>query len=263
MITLTQLGRATRTEMSKFLSLRSLTGHFAAGILATIALGWLLGASAKASGENGYDTAMLAPLLVLATLQFGQLLFASAVVLPLTGEYSADQIGSNLQAVPQRGVLLAAKSIVVVVSGFLGGVLEIGLGTIPTVMGAESFGVFSVGALAWAALAARGYLALLGLMIIGLGLLTGNSAGGIVAMLMLVIGLPQTLQLVRVDWMQRLTPYLPSNAATFVAAGAAGPYSPGTALFGAHRLGGQIPAQRCLNAVRPPSKSAWVAAELF
>lgn len=39
MITLTQLGRATRAEMSKFLSLRSLTGHFAAGILATIALG--------------------------------------------------------------------------------------------------------------------------------------------------------------------------------------------------------------------------------
>lgn len=64
-------------------------------------------------------------------------------------------------------------------------------------------------------------------MIIGLGLLTGNSAEGIVAMLMLVIGLPQTLQLVRVDWVQRLTPYLPSNAATFVAAGAAGPYSPG------------------------------------
>lgn len=137
MITLTQFGRATRAEMSRFLSLRSLTGHFVAGILATIALGWLLGASAKASGESGYDTAMLTPLLELASLQFGQMLFAAAVVLPLTGEYSADQIGSTLQAVPQRGVRLAAKSIVVV-AGFLDGVLEIGLGTIPTAMGLKA-----------------------------------------------------------------------------------------------------------------------------
>lgn len=60
---------------------------------------------------------MLAPQLVLATLQFGQLLFAAAVVLPMTGEYSADQTGSTLQAVPQRGVRLAAKSIVVVGRG--------------------------------------------------------------------------------------------------------------------------------------------------
>lgn len=231
MITLTQLGRATRAESSKFLSLRSLTGLFAAGILATIALGWLLGASAKASGENGYDTAMPAPLLVFATLQFGQLLFAAAAVLHLTGEYSADQIGSTLQAVPRRGVLLAAKSIVVVAAGFLGGVLAIALGTIPTALGAERFGVFTAGDLVSAALGAGGYLALLGLMVIGLGLLIRNSAGAIVAMLMLVIGLPQILQMVRIEWVQEMVAYLPSNAATFMATGAVEPYGPGIALL--------------------------------
>ncbi|UYQ78786.1 hypothetical protein OF385_06485 [Glutamicibacter sp. JL.03c] len=62
---------ATRAEVTKFRGSRSLTGLYAAGLLATIALGWLLGASAKASGNNGFDTAMPAPLLVFATLQFG------------------------------------------------------------------------------------------------------------------------------------------------------------------------------------------------
>lgn len=160
MNTLIRIGRATRAETSKFLTLRSLTGLFAAGMLATIALGWLLGASAKASGENGYDTTMPAPLLVFATLQLGQLLFAAAVALHLTGEYSAEQMPGTLQAVPRRGVLLAAKSIVV-----------------------------------------------------------------------LAIGLPQILQLVRIDWVQDLIQYLPTNAATFMATGATEPYGSDTALL--------------------------------
>ncbi|WP_313814690.1 hypothetical protein [Glutamicibacter sp.] len=221
---------ATRSEWTKFFSLRSTVSLLLAGIAASVVLGWLLGASAKASGDNGYDTAMPAPLMVFASLQFGQLLFASAAVLHLSGEYSADQMGQTLQSVPRRFTLVAAKSLVVAVVGFIGGVAAILLGTIPAGLAADNYGSFAFSDLATAALGAGAYLALLSLMMIGLSLLCRNSAGSIVAMLMLVVGLPQILQLVRIDWVQEIVQYLPTNAATFLATGAVEPYGPAAAL---------------------------------
>lgn len=174
---------------------------------------------------------MPAPLLVFATVQFGQLPFAAVAVLLMTGEYSADQIGSTLQVVPRRGVLLTSKALVAAATGFLGGMLAIGLGTIPTALGAGAFGAYTFGELVSTALAAGGYLALLGLMVLGLGLLIRTSAGGIVAMLMLVVGLPQILQLVRIDWVQDAIAFLPSNAAAFLASGSGEPYGLGMVLM--------------------------------
>ncbi|GGL85601.1 hypothetical protein [Glutamicibacter protophormiae] len=88
---------------------------------------------------------MPALLLLFATLKFGQLLFAAGVVLHLTGEYSSKQIGSMPQAMPRHGVLLAAKPLVVVAPGFLGGMLAIALGTAPAALSVQRLGVFTVG----------------------------------------------------------------------------------------------------------------------
>ncbi len=228
--TVRTLRAAMHSEATKFCSLRPLVWLFLAGIAVSMVLAWLLGASAKASGENGYDTAMAAPLMVFATLQFGQLFFAAAAVLHLTGEYSADQISRTLEAVPRRGLLLAAKLVVVAVMGFAGGVLSVVLGTIPAALAAGDYGVFTGAQLVWAALGAGVYLALLAVMSLGLGMVCRNSTGGIVAMLMLVIGLPQVLQLIRIQWVQDVVAYLPTNAATLMATGATEPYGTGAAL---------------------------------
>lgn len=238
---------ATRAECTKFLGLRSLTGLYSAGILITIALGWLLGASAKASGENGLDTAMPAPLLVFATLQFGQLFFAAAAALHLTGEYSSGTITSTLQAVPRRGIMVASKAWVLGLIGLTTGLILIPLATIPAALSAGHYGQFGLDDLLSASLGAGAYLALLNLMALGLGLLCRNSAGAIVSVLVLVIGLPQILQLIPLEWIQTLIQYLPTNAATFMATGAVEPYGPLAAIailviWGAALLGAGVVA---------------------
>lgn len=226
-----ELMAATRAEATKFFGLRALVGLYASGILVTIALGWLLGASAKASGDNGFDTSMPAPLLVFATLQFGQLFFAAAAALHITNEYSSGSIYTTLQSVPRRGIMLGSKALLLAVLGFLAGLSMVLLGTIPTALSAGQYGAFEFTDLVSAALGAGIYLALLSLMVLGLGLLCRNSAGAIVCAIMLVIGLPQILQLIPIQWVQTLNQYLPTNAATFMATGATEPYGPGVALL--------------------------------
>ncbi|WP_404290690.1 hypothetical protein [Glutamicibacter arilaitensis] len=222
---------AIRAEATKFFGLRALVGLYITGILMTIGLGWLLGASAKASGDNSFDTAMPAPLLVFATLQFGQLFFAAAAALQITNEYSSGSITTTLQSVPRRSIMLGAKALLLASLGFLTGVIMTLAATIPTALSAGVYGVFDFADLLSACLGAGVYLALLSLMVLGLGLLCRNSAGAIVSAIMLVIGLPQILQLIPMQWVQTLTQYLPTNAATFMATGAAEPYGPGVALL--------------------------------
>ncbi|MGO3527846.1 hypothetical protein [Glutamicibacter arilaitensis] len=233
---------ATRAEATKFFSLRSLSGLFLAGILTTIALSWVLGISAKASGDNGFDTMTPAPLLAFATLQFGQLFFASASALHITNEYSSGTIASSMQAVPQRRMLLGAKALLLFIVNFLAGVVMIALATVPTALSAGEYGTFDFADLVSAALGSGTYLALLSLMVLGLGLLCRNSAGAIVSTIMLVIGLPQILQLIPIQCVHDVVQYLPTNAATLMATGATEPYGPGTAvavlvIWGAGLLG--------------------------
>lgn len=222
---------ATTAEATKLFGLRSLTGLFLAGIVATIALSWVLGISAKASGENGYDTAMPAPLLAFATLQFGQLFFATASALHITNEYSSGTIASSLQAVPRRGVFFGAKALLLLVVNLLAGAVTIVLATIPTALSAGEYGAFSFPDLVSASLGAGTYLAMLSLMVLGLGLLCRNSAGTIVCVIVLVIGVPQILQLIPIAWIHEVIQYLPTNAATFMATGASEPYGPPVALL--------------------------------
>ncbi|HJX78314.1 ABC transporter permease subunit [Glutamicibacter sp.] len=222
---------AARAESTKFFGLRTLAGLYASGILVTIALGWLLGASAKASGDNGFDTVMPAPLLVFATLQFGQLFFAAAAALHITNEYSSGTIATTLQSVPRRAILLTAKALFLAIAGLLTGMVMILLATIPTALSAEKYGVFDLSDLLSAAVGAGVYLALLSVMVLGLGLVTRNSAGAIVSAIILLVGLPQILQLIPIHWVQTLTQFLPTNAATFMATGASEPYGPGMALL--------------------------------
>lgn len=48
---------------------------------------------------------------------------------------------------------------------------------------------------------------------------------------MLVVGLPQILQLIPIEWIHEVIQYLPINAATFMATGASEPYGPLVALL--------------------------------
>ncbi|WP_347039956.1 hypothetical protein AAHB37_07620 [Glutamicibacter halophytocola] len=144
----------------------------------------------------------------------------------MTGEYSSGTITSTLQAVPRRGIMVGSKAVVLGALGMATGLVLIPVATIPTALGAGQYGQFAFADLFSASLGAGTYLALLNLMVLGLGLLCRNSAGALVSLIALVLGLPQILQLIPMDWVQTLIQYLPTNAATFMATGATEPYGP-------------------------------------
>lgn len=80
------------------------------------------------------------------------------------------------------------------------------------------------------ALAGTGvYLGLMLLMVLGIAALCRNSASTIVAALVLLIGMPQLLGLVNVQWISTAVDHLPT-AATVLATGATEPYGSAMAL---------------------------------
>lgn len=214
-------------EAAKFLTLRFTTVLTFLGIGCVVVLSWLLGASAQASGDKGIDSWMPAPQLAFATLQLAQLFLAMAAAVSLCTEYATGTIAASLQAVPVRGRLLAAKAVVLATTGLLAGTAAIGLGTLAAAWGAGEYGAYTAGEFLAAASGAGIYLALMMLMVLGLAALCRNTAGSITAALVLLIGLPQVVPLLRAEWIIALADYLPTQACAVLGTG--GGYGPGVA----------------------------------
>jgi ABC-type transport system involved in multi-copper enzyme maturation permease subunit len=136
-------------------------------------------------------------------------------VVVITSEYATGTIRSTLAAAPQRGTVLAAKAAV--------------FGTVAAITGiASSLAAFYAGQ---AILASKGiqasisdpgalrsvigaglYLAVLGLLALGLGTLIRRTAGAIAAIVGLVLILPVLVQGLPASWQTAITRYLPSAA---------------------------------------------------
>jgi ABC-2 type transport system permease protein len=136
-------------------------------------------------------------------------------VLIITGEYVTGSIRSTLAAAPQRVTVLAAKAAVFTAVAFLTGL-------------AASLAAFLIGD---AIFAAKGihtppstpgtlravigtalYLAVFGLLSLGLGALIRRTAGAITILIALVIFLPVSVGALPAAWQDGLNPYLPSVA---------------------------------------------------
>ena len=143
--------------------------------------------------------------------------FAVAVlgVLVITSEFSTGMIRSTFAAVPQRRSVLAAKALV-----FSAVTLVVGLVSCFTaffvgqsILSSKHIeahigdpGVFR--AVAGAAL----YLAVLGLLALGIGALIRHSAGAIATVVGLILVLPGLVGALPSSWSNAISPYLPSNA---------------------------------------------------
>jgi len=143
--------------------------------------------------------------------------FAVAVlgVLVITSEFSTGMIRATFAAVPQRRSVLAAKATV-----FSAVTLVVGL--------VSCFAAFFIGqsilaskhiqahigdpgvlrSVAGAAL----YLAVLGLLAMGIGALIRHSAGAIAVVIGLILVLPGLVGALPSSWDNTISPYLPSNA---------------------------------------------------
>lgn len=225
-----RLRDATWFEWTKLSSVRSTWMSMVIALIVAIGGSWLIAASAKASGDNGLDTALPAPFIAFQALTIAQILMIVVATLSMTSEYSSGSIMTSLQSVPVRGFLLSAKMIMLVVVGLVFGAVLTVLGVLIAVPAAGEYGSYTGAELVNAILGAGAYVALLNVLTVGLGTALRSSAGTITTILAVLLILPQVLPVFGIDWLANVADCLPSNAATALVTHSGDPYGWGVGL---------------------------------
>jgi ABC-2 type transport system permease protein len=208
-----------RSEWIKLRSLRSTVWSYA--IVIAIALGMALIMSlSMANGMNGGENLAAAPddqqvaLIVQSSVfgvYFGQLVAGVLGVLVISGEYTTGMIRSTLTAVPARTPALAAKAIVLFVATLVIGVIaalaafvlsSVVFAGVDVSVSLLEPGVFLP------LLGSALYLALIAVFALAVGTILRSSAGGIAAVLGIILLLPTVLQLIPAEWPGEVIPYL-------------------------------------------------------
>lgn len=154
--------------------------------------------------------------LSLAGLHLSQIAFAVLGVLVISTEYTTGTIRTTLAAVPQRRTVLAAKATVVAVIALIVGIAS-SFAAYLTFQALLPDGDSMRSSLAdpGVARAVTGgglYVAVLGLLGVGLGAAMRSSAGAISTVLGLLFVPPILLTLMPHDWQTTVGPYVPMNA---------------------------------------------------
>jgi hypothetical protein len=132
-------------------------------------------------------------------------------VVVITGEYATGMISATFAAVPRRLPVLWAKAVVLASTVFL---LTFVAGLLAFEAGKARYGGATLGspgalrAVAGAAL----FLTLTGLLGLGFGFLTRNTAGGVTAAVAFTFLVPQIGDLLPASWQPHVVPYLPFQA---------------------------------------------------
>ncbi|KAA9086835.1 ABC transporter permease subunit [Microbacterium radiodurans] len=211
-------GRVVRSETIKLLTLRST--WWSLGVTAALAVGIsLLMAWASTDFGGGFNPVVA----ITAPMQFTMLVAGILGAMAITGEYSTGMIRSTLTAEPRRGVVLAAKALVV---GLL-----LALTTVVTsaVSIAASAPIFGADGIDWSdpeqsvVPLAMGVLAMASFALLGLGwgFIIRSGAGAIAATVGILFVLPIVLSLFTFGgeawaWIVDLSKYLPASAAQTV-----------------------------------------------
>ena len=204
-------------EWTKLRTLRSTCWTLLAAAIAMVGFGALL----CAAYTRHLTPASRAALDPVAYSQSGFFLAQLAIgvlgVLTVTGEYATGSIHSTLTAAPQRVTVLAAKAAVFTAVAFATGL-------------AGSLAAFLLGQAIFAGkgiqehlggpgtlrpvLGTALYLAVLGLLALGLGALTRRTAGALAILIAILIFLPVAVAVgaLPAAWQNDVTPYLPSAA---------------------------------------------------
>lgn len=212
-----------RSEWIKLRSLRSTVWSYAIVIAISLGMALIMSLS-MANGMNGGADAASAPadqqarLVVESSVfgvYFGQLVAAVLGVLVISGEYSTGMIRSTLTAVPKRVPAVAAKTVVLFLATFLVGlVATVGAFFLSSAMFAAIDVTASIAepGVFLPLLGGALYLALIAVFSLGVGAMLRSSAGGIAAVLGLILLVPTVLQMIPADWAHDVIPYLLPSA---------------------------------------------------
>ena len=213
------LAGITRSEWVKLRTLRSTYWTLLAAVVAMTGFGGLI----TAAYVRHLTPASRAALDPAAYSESGFFLAQLAIgvlgVLVMTGEYATGSIRSTLAAAPQRIVVLAAKAAVFTTVAFLTGLAAsvaaflLGKAILASKGIPDSLG--TPGALRSVAGAAL-YLAVFGLLSLGLGALIRRTAGALAILIALLIFLPVAVGALPASWQDDINPYLPSVAGQMI-----------------------------------------------
>lgn len=190
------LATVIRSEWIKIRTVKSTFIILAVVVALAIGLGALI-AWAVESNYNLDSTTIFDPTSTsLAGLAFGQLAAAVLGVMVVTSEYSTGMIRTSLIAVPRRGRMLAAKAgvftVVMLVVGEVSSFIAFELGQFILKHGAPSASLGQPSVLR-AVIGGGLYLALVGLLGVGVGALLRNTAGSIAIMVAFLFVVPAIL----------------------------------------------------------------------
>lgn len=208
--------RVLRSEWIKFRTLRSSVAVLAGSVLGVVGIAVALGAFINNSWASA-STADRMPANVVDHVMFGanlgQLLVGVLGVLVITGEYSTGMIRATLGAVPARLPVLWAKAAVFGAVAFLVGLVASfgAFGAGHAALGVHAVSLGYPGALR-AVFGVALYLTVTGLIGLALGFLIRNTAGGIAALVGVLLVLPAISAALPTSWQNNVVPYLPSYA---------------------------------------------------
>lgn len=213
---------AARSEWIKLTSVRSTWITLLVALVLGIGLGALISylagshyASAGLIRRATWDPTKVS----FHAINIAQLAIAVLGVMIVTSEYSTGMIRTSLAAVPRRGRFLAAKTTVFTAvallvgeitafAAFLIGQAVIGSSAPHTNLGAPD--------VLRAVIGAGLYLAVVGLLAVGIGALLRNTAAGISAVVALLFVLPGIVQALPNSWRNPVTEFWPTQAGSQV-----------------------------------------------
>jgi ABC-2 type transport system permease protein len=205
-----------RSEFTKIRSVRSTWLTLAAFFAVTLAVAILLSAGAKSSvGQASFDPTATS----LVAVEFTATLIIVVIgVLVITSEYGTRMIGTSLAAMPRRGVLYAAKAImltsVTLVVGLITSFSSFFAGQAALASTHGGAAITSPGALR-AVLLSAVFVPCCALLAFGLGAVIRHTAGAITALFGIVWVIPLLSNALPQDWQHAVYRWLPGNSALY------------------------------------------------
>ncbi|MFB7949230.1 ABC transporter [Kitasatospora phosalacinea] len=219
---------AVAAEWSKLWSVRSTWWCLAGAVALTVLTAPVIGATM--ANNRGEDVGVPVGEVAVATVYVAQFALVALAMLAVTAEYASGAIRTTLQAVPRRGVLLAAKGAVAGLVGLVAGTV---LGLLGAGVGALSLGdrALVAGApVAGTALRTGVCLALLGVLTVGAAVAVRSAAGTLTVVFVGLTVLPVVLQASDVGPLVYLAERMPNAAGGVFMNAGGGPYGAWTAL---------------------------------
>jgi ABC-2 type transport system permease protein len=218
-------------EWTKLTTVRATWWNLIIGAVMSLGFGLILGLSAEASAAKGIDVTMPAPHAASQGFILIQLTMVVLATLALTSEYASGSMRSTLQSVPVRGRMLFAKSVVVVAVVAVASLVYSIMSSLVAAVFMGDYGKYTGGELLATALGAAAYLSAIALIAIGLGTMLRSAAGTITTIIMILLALPQLMQVIGAKWLATASDYMPSVAGSVLMTQNDEPYRSGTALL--------------------------------